>query len=296
MDNVRTGNGRIEITFLDNTKVKLTEQSKLVIDDFVYDGTPSKGKMALRFASGTARFVTGSMGKKGINLRTPTATVAVRGTDFTTTVDEMGKSLFILLPDENGHVGQITVSNSAGTVILDKAFQSTMVLTADTPPSKPVILNLDLSMIDNMLIVTPPETVQEQDMVDKKANILDLSELDVDFLKNDDLEKNDINQDELSINRLDVNFFEDDLATSENAESSKDGVRLIGTMFGFDPNTKTYTFVDQVTIQLTRIQNNTTSILTEKTSNLNISITDNGKTNIIQLNDGGSNIIVSQQN
>jgi len=296
MDNVRTGNGRIEITFVDNTKVKLTEQSKLVIDDFVYDGDASKGKMNLRFASGTARFVTGSMGKKGINLKTPTATIAVRGTDFTTTVDEMGKSLFILLPEENGHVGQITVSNSAGTVILDKAFQSTIVLTADTPPTKPVILNLDLSMIDNMLIVSPPDVVKQQDIVDKRANILDLSELDIDFLKNDELEKNDINDNDLSINRLDVNFFEDDLTYSEGGEVTKDNIRLIGTNFGLDSTTKIYTFVEQVTIQFTRIQNNTASILTEKTSNLNISFTDNGKTNIIQLNDGGSSIIVSQQN
>lgn len=296
MDNVRTGNGRIEITFLDNTKVKLTEQSKLIIDDFVYDGTPAKGKMALKFASGTARFVTGSMGKKGINLRTPTATVAVRGTDFTTTVDEMGRSLFILLPDEEGDIGEITVSNGAGTVILNKAFQSTMVLTADTPPSKPVILNLDLNMIDNMLIITPPDVEEEEDMIDKKANILDLSELDIDFLKNDELEKNDINNDDLSINRLDVDFFEDDLTYSEGGEASKDGIRLIGTNFGLDNTTKIYTFVEQVTIQFTRIQNNTASILTEKIANLNISFTDNGKTNIIQLNDGGSNIIVSQQN
>jgi hypothetical protein len=296
MDNVRTGNGRVEITFVDNTKVKLTEQSKLVIDDFVYDGSPAKGKMALRFASGTARFVTGSMGKKGINLRTPTATIAVRGTDFTTTVDEMGKSLFILLPDEDGNIGEITVSNNAGTVILNKAFQSTMVLTADTAPSKPVILNLDLNMIDNMLIVSPPEVVQEEDVVDKRANILDLSELDVDFLKNDELEKNDINNDDLSIDRLDVNFFDDELEYSQGGETSKDGVRLVGTNFGLDRTTNINTFVEQVTIQFTRIQNNTASILTEKSSNLNISFTDNGRTNIIQLNDGGSNIIVVQQN
>ena len=296
MDNVRTGNGRVEITFVDNTKVKLTEQSKLVIDDFVYDANPAKGKMALRFASGTARFVTGSMGKKGINLRTPTATIAVRGTDFTTTVDEMGKSLFILLPDEDGNIGEITVSNSAGTVLLNKAFQSTIVLTADTAPSKPVILNLDLNMIDNMLIVSPPEVVQEEDVVDKRANILDLSELDVDFLKNDELEKNDINNDDLSIDRLDVNFFDDELEYSEGGEASKDGVRLVGTNFGLDRTTNINTFVEQVTIQFTRIQNNTASILTEKSSNLNISFTDNGRTNIIQLNDGGSNIIVVQQN
>ena len=124
----------------------------------------------------------------------------------------------------------------------------------------------------------------------------DLSELDIDFLKNDELEKNDINNDELSINRLDVNFFEDDLTYSEGSEVTKDNVRLIGTNFGLDGTTKIYTFVEQVTIQFTRIQNNTASILTEKTSNLNISFTDNGKTNLIQLNDGGSIIIVSQQN
>ena len=106
MDRVQTGNGRVEITFVDNTNVKVTEHSKLVIDDFVYSGKPSTSKMALRFASGTMRFKTGNgVSKSNINLRTPTATIAVRGTDFTSTVDDFGKSLVILLPEEDGTVG-----------------------------------------------------------------------------------------------------------------------------------------------------------------------------------------------
>ena len=54
-DNVETSNGRIGITFLNDTRVRLTEHSQLVIDEFIYDPNPSKSKMALQFASGTAR-------------------------------------------------------------------------------------------------------------------------------------------------------------------------------------------------------------------------------------------------
>jgi len=39
-DDVRTGNGRIAISFLDSSVVHLTEHSKIVIDDFVYDPDP----------------------------------------------------------------------------------------------------------------------------------------------------------------------------------------------------------------------------------------------------------------
>ena len=61
-DDVRTGNGRLAIEFLDDSVVKLTEHSKLVIDEFIYDPDPSKSKLALNMASGTARFITGGLG------------------------------------------------------------------------------------------------------------------------------------------------------------------------------------------------------------------------------------------
>ena len=37
LDRVETANGVIGITFQDNTQVRVTEHSKLLIDDFVYD-------------------------------------------------------------------------------------------------------------------------------------------------------------------------------------------------------------------------------------------------------------------
>jgi hypothetical protein len=61
--------------------------------------------MALTFGLGTARFITGNLNridKQNITLKTPTANIAIRGTDFTATVDELGRSLIILLPDALG--------------------------------------------------------------------------------------------------------------------------------------------------------------------------------------------------
>ena len=128
LDNVETSRGRMAITFEDDSKVKLTEHSKLLINEYIYDPNPSKSKMTLKFARGTARFLTGKLGKidkKNINLSTPTANIAILGTDFTCTVDELGKSLIILLPDANGlSSGEIVVSTAAGSVTFKQTLSS----------------------------------------------------------------------------------------------------------------------------------------------------------------------------
>jgi hypothetical protein len=164
MDDVRTGNGRIAIEFLDSSVVRLTEHSKLVIDDFVYDPDPNKSKLALNMASGTARFITGRLSgikKENIFIKTPSATIGIRGTDFTTTVDELGRSLIILLPDASGNSsGSISVTTWSGTEILDQPFQATMVSTFESRPTKAVVLgNITLDLIDNMLIVNKPPAI-----------------------------------------------------------------------------------------------------------------------------------------
>lgn len=44
LDNVQTSNGRMAITFEDDSRVKLTEHSQLIIDEYIYDPDPSKSK------------------------------------------------------------------------------------------------------------------------------------------------------------------------------------------------------------------------------------------------------------
>ena len=67
-DRLETMNGRMAVTFLDETLIRLTEHSQVLIDEFVFDPNPNKSKMALNFAKGTARFVTGKL--KKINKKT----------------------------------------------------------------------------------------------------------------------------------------------------------------------------------------------------------------------------------
>ena len=88
-DEAITSNGRMAITFLDDSIVKLTEHSQLLINEYIYDPNPAKSKMALTFALGTTRFNSGNvnkLNKQNISLRTPTANILIRGTDFTATV------------------------------------------------------------------------------------------------------------------------------------------------------------------------------------------------------------------
>jgi len=302
LDRVQTGNGRVEITFIDDSTVKVTEHSKLVIDDFVYSGKPSTSRMALKFAAGTARFATGQSGKmnKGnINLRTPTATIAVRGTDFAATVDDFGKSLIMLLPEPDGSVGEITVSNAGGFVILNKAFQATIVSTMDSRPSRPVILNLTLNQIDNMLIISPAEEVKsEEEIAEAKANILDLSELDIDYLAKDDLQENQLASSELDINTINADFLGEDFL--DNADGSdcvtRDNTKLCGTTFGLNNTTQITTILSGDYLRLARTLSTTVDIVIKKDSNKTLFIDSNGKSFLIEINEpaGGTIINVKQ--
>ena len=115
-DTVKTGNGKTAIEFVDQTRVDVTEHSKLIIDEFVYDPNTKTGTLSLKASLGTVRYASGQIAKnskQNVKISTPTATIAVRGTDFTMTIDEIGSSTIILLPSCNiqgkCYVGEISV-------------------------------------------------------------------------------------------------------------------------------------------------------------------------------------------
>ena len=216
-DTAITENGRMLIEFLDKAELSLTEHTRVYIDNVYYDPDPSKSKMAITMAVGTARFASGRLNmvnKNNIDIQTPTASITVRGTDFTTTIDELGRSLVILLPDEDGEPsGIIEVSNNGGTVVLDEAYAATMVSTLDSPPTRSItISNITPNMIDNMFIVNPPAEVRnalEEELEDEQNQ--DQGILDVDFLEFNELESDaGLSKDELEFTELDVDFLDVD--------------------------------------------------------------------------------------
>jgi len=85
-DRVRTGPGaRLQITFVDGTNLTLGENATVVIDRYVYNPAKGVGEMALSSTAGAMRFTTGklsNMKKKNVTVTTPSAALAVRGTEF----------------------------------------------------------------------------------------------------------------------------------------------------------------------------------------------------------------------
>ena len=309
MDDVRTSVGRIAITFLDDSVVKLTEHSKLVITKYVYDPDPTKGEMAMKFATGTARFISSKLGKidkKNIKLSTPTADIAIRGTDFTCTVDELGRSLIILLPDVNGlSSGEILVTTAAGSVTLNKPYEATTVDVWESSPTNPVILDLSLDVIDNMLIVSPPDeselsTEESTASVADSGGILDIdylefNELEVDYLAEDALEFT-----ELDINFLDVNFFEDLLAIIEeidqlDSDNLSTGALVQGTNIGQDLETQIITLLQGDQISFRRKVTQDAQLTVDASQGYTIILIQDGKYQQIVVNGGGSSTITITQ-
>ena len=294
-DNVETSNGRIGITFLNDSQVRLTEHSQLVIDEFIYDPDPSKSKMSLQFASGTARFITGKLAtinKENIFIETPSATVGIRGTDFTITIDELGRSLIILLPTDEGlPSGEIVVSTAMGEVVLNQPYQATSVSTFESKPAKPVILDITTELIDNMLIVSPPkeEIILTEDSTNTQTNNI----LDVDYLQDNALEFT-----ELDINYLDVNFLEDLLNIIEEIDELDEtesllrtAINLSGTQVGYDAETQINTFITDQYITFYRSLEHTVKLDLDKAGAYTVLLIQNGKSTQIVVNGGGSSVI-----
>ena len=312
-DNVQTANGRMGITFIDDTTIKITEHSQVIIDEFVFDPNPDKSKMALTFAKGTARFITGSLGKvkkENIVLRTNSATIGIRGTDFTVTVDELGRSLIILLPLADGtSSGEIVVSTAAGQVVLNQPYQATTASVFEAMPTKPVILDITLDLIDNMLIVNPPQ--EERLETAESSSTSNSNLLDVDFLEFEELDKDYLDENfyfnELDVNYLDVNFLEDLLEVIEELdqlairEQKTVGEQLFteldikGTNYGTDSSTQITTFGDADKITLIRSVTHSVQLDLNGQTQYNIIIEQDGKAYNVIINSGSSSTITIKQ-
>ena len=227
-DTVKTGQGQVGIKFIDDTRVDVTAHSKLIIDEFVYDPNTNTGKLSLKATLGTVRYASGQIAKnsaQNVEIKTPTATIAVRGTDFAMTVNEIGGSTIVLLPSCNGngqcYVGEIEVQTDAGFVIMNQAFQATQVDTMESKPMKPVLLNLDEDMINNLLIVAQPKEIEDQVEEEKKLKQI-ANALDIDFLKFDDLDVDLLEtEDDDATSQLDIDFLDQDFLVDILAQLNK---------------------------------------------------------------------------
>jgi hypothetical protein len=122
-DALATGaDSSLGITFDDETTFSLSANTRIVVNEFVYQEGGSANAATFNVAVGTAAFVASLVAKTGtMKIATPTATLGIRGTTGVVDVPlggaagaAGGEPRIKLYPDADGHVGSIEVFNPQG--------------------------------------------------------------------------------------------------------------------------------------------------------------------------------------
>ena len=123
-EEVTTGkNARAVLRFLDGSVLTIGADAEVILDDYVYGN--SGGVITL--IKGALRFTSGKMGRLGLKIKMPVATIGIRGTDFWAGEIDGGYGVLLM------H-GEVDVTNEAGTVTLSEPHEGTFIAADGSAP------------------------------------------------------------------------------------------------------------------------------------------------------------------
>lgn len=100
--------GRMDVRFLDESQLIVGPGSKVTVDRFVYDPGRGAGEAVVNVGVGVMRFVSGAIAAKDYQIKTPVATMGIRGTDFVVGVGAGGSTAVAVLD------GAVEVTSTGG--------------------------------------------------------------------------------------------------------------------------------------------------------------------------------------
>ena len=128
-------NSALELKMLDGSFINLGEMADMFIEELVFDPIKKDGFMDIKVAVGAFRIVSGSIAKLGpdlMQLKVPTATIGIRGTGLVGKASPLGsENWVILVPDPEGHIGQLVIENTVGITILSKESEGVTMIYPD---------------------------------------------------------------------------------------------------------------------------------------------------------------------
>ena len=177
-DFLQTGeDGGMILSYVDGTKFTMGPGTELIIDQFAFDTSvvPIELAMNVSVNVGSFTYESGSVSNLGgeVNIDAGNATITVQGTAFSGTVDTSGKATITLLPDSDGVVGQVTVSNDAGSQTITNAYNSVTVISNDLTPTPPKIETnkSDIIQLDELEKEIKEDTSKSFGDIDKKSDM-----------------------------------------------------------------------------------------------------------------------------
>lgn len=135
---VRTGDdSEAKLVLLDDTNLAIGPNATLTLDRSVFSGETSYRELAIRLTSGAFRFITGHSSKDAYRIRTPLATLGVRGTIVDSLIAR-GRETHVLQEGQarvcaNGGACA-DLLNPGDSVTLTRAGNTTQMRRNGTPP------------------------------------------------------------------------------------------------------------------------------------------------------------------
>ena len=162
-----------QILFMDETVLSIGPDSRLIMDEMVYDPDSNTGKVVVTAARGLFTFVTGSLASESYEINTPTATIGVRGTKFDLFVSRKGASTVIL---RSGAVDMKNIRSGVTRRIATVGL-ATSIVTPKSEPTAPAPPSFELEEVLKplanpvLLQGLTPETVDfVREDVEEKSN------------------------------------------------------------------------------------------------------------------------------
>ena len=132
--------GKTGIIFVDKTTFALGEGGQMRMDELVYNPQTKSGSLGMSMLKGAFVMVTGEIAPSStdaVTIRTPVATIGVRGTKVAGSIDTYGALDMALLPDPLGRPSAVVVSNGAGTQFLTDSNTGIQISSYNEAPNAP---------------------------------------------------------------------------------------------------------------------------------------------------------------
>lgn len=138
---ITAADSAVGIVFADESTMSMGGDARIAIDEMVYDPDAGSGNQLFDIVQGAFVFASGQIGKNNpedVQVRTPVATIGIRGTKYAVNVDqELGDATVTLFE------GAVVVENSGGQVLLNSIGQSTLITSAFSSPGDVFVMDPD---------------------------------------------------------------------------------------------------------------------------------------------------------
>ncbi|HKJ23959.1 MAG TPA: FecR domain-containing protein [Myxococcota bacterium] len=124
---------RAKVLLDDETELVVGPASRIHIDEFVYSGSGDQGKVLIEMGVGLLRFTSGNLKSESYEVKTPVASIGVRGTIFDTIVAAVSFATTVILRD-----GAIWIKTFGGEKTVSKKDHASTAASSGDEPSDPM--------------------------------------------------------------------------------------------------------------------------------------------------------------